>query len=257
MAIIGPKDMPVVVKLPGKENNQMKKWLLAKLGNPIIGVELTEDQIEVAQKSALDFIAGYFPREQKLAGFYTSPMKNTYPMPKDAYWIENVSWDPALTNMYDIFNSETFLFNSGYLGGVNGMLLDFHLLQAYQKFSRRVLSVEGRWEVLNEGGPDGPGDQLIRLYPTPRGAFPVLVLYWPEVTYFRSPQARLIAYDYMLAEAKEMLGMARRKVAGMPSPSGGTIGYDGDQLIKEAQEMKDKIVERAINHGEPMQFIVA
>lgn len=85
----------------------------------------------------------------------------------------------------------------------------------------------------------------------------MLVLYHPEITYFRSPQARLIAYDYMLAEAKEMLGMARRKLAGMPSPSGGTVGYDGDQLIKEAQEMKDKIVDRAISHGEPMQFIIA
>jgi hypothetical protein len=257
VAILGPKDLPVVVKLGGKDNNELKKWLNAKLGGGVVGVELTEDMIEIAMKSALDFIAGYFPREQRLAAFYTQPMQNTYPMPRDAYWVENVSWDPALANLFDIFNAETFLFNAGYLAGVNGMILDYYLLQAYQKFSRRILSVEGRWEVINEGGPDGPGDQLIRLYPTPRGAFPVLVLYYPYVTYFRSPQAKLIAYDTMLAECKEMLGMVRRKVANMPSPSGGSIGLDGDQLIQEAQAMKDKLVERAIQHGEPMQAIMA
>lgn len=256
MAIIGPPDLPVVVKLPGRENNQMKRWVCAKLGFPVTLPELTEDQFEIAEKSALDFIAGYFPREQKLAVFYTKPMQNTSPMPDDAYWIETVSWDPALTNLFDIFNAETFLFNSGYLAGVNGMLLDYHLLQAYQKFSRRVLSVEGKWEVINEGGPDGPGKQLIRLYPTPRGAFPVLVLYYPVVTYFRSPQARAIAYDYMLAECKEMLAASRRKIANMPGPNGGNISLDGDQLMQEAIAMKADLVTRAINQGEPMQFII-
>ena len=91
---------------------------------------------------------------------------------------------------------------------------------------------------------------------TPRGAFPVLVLYYPVVTYFRSPQARAIAYDYMLAECKEMLAASRRKIANMPGPNGGNISLDGDQLMQEAIAMKADLVTRAINQGEPMQFII-
>jgi hypothetical protein len=95
-------------------------------------------------------------------------------------------------------------------------------------------------------------DQLIRLYPTPKGAFPVVVLYIPVITHFRSPQARKVCYDMMLAEAKCVLGHSRRKVAGMPTPDGGSISYDGSDLVQEGEKMKAEIIENAIKLGEPM-----
>lgn len=108
MAIIGPADLPSVLKV---DSTPIKKYILSQLGHPHVSVELSEDQWETVLKTAGDFIAGYFPREQKMAVFNTQPFKSTYPMPADAYWIKDVAWDPVTTRIGDIFSAESFLFS--------------------------------------------------------------------------------------------------------------------------------------------------
>lgn len=148
--------------------------------------------------------------------------------------------------------------NIGNISGIQNVLTDYHLLQAYRKFSQKILGTEGHWEVMNEGNSTVEGDalsakdQLIRLYPTPKGAFPVVVLYVPVITHFRSPQARQVCYDMMLAEAKCVLGHSRRKITGMPTPDGGSISYDGGDLVQEGEKMRAEIIEIALKLGEPM-----
>ena len=150
--------------------------------------------------------------------------------------------------------------NIGNISGIQNILTDYHLLQSYRKFSQKVLGTEGHWEVINEVEGTGDGDslsakdQLIRLYPTPKGAFPVVVLYLPVINHFRSPQARQLTYDLMLAEARIALGSARRKISGLPTPDGGSINYDGSDLVSEGEEAKKEIIEKAIQLGEPMGF---
>ncbi len=144
--------------------------------------------------------------------------------------------------------------NVGNVTGISQYLTDYHLLQAYRKFSSKILGSEGHWDVINE--VDGEAtQQLIRLTPTPKGVFPVVVLYMPVVKYFRSPTARMLACDMLLAECKVALGMARRKLAGMPSPTGGTIGGDGDTLVTEGNKERDEITLKAINLGEPLPIV--
>lgn len=255
MAILAPADLPSVIKV---RSEPMKKYVLSKLGYPVTDVEITEDQWEVIFRVAGDFISQYFPREQKLALFWTTPLQSTYPLPEDAYWVQSVNWDPVTTRIDDVFGAESFLFNIGNISGIQNILTDYHLLQAYRKFSQKVLGTEGHWEVINEGRSNVEGDslsakdQLIRLYPTPKGAFPVVVLYIPIVNHFRSPSARTICYEMMEAEMKCAVGMSRRKVTGMPTPDGGTINYDGADLVQEGTEQKEKTIEKAINLGEPL-----
>lgn len=255
MAIVSPADLPSILKVA---SDPCKKYVLSKLGYPNVAVEIQEDQWETIFKVAGDFIAGYFPREQKLAVFYTTPLQNTYPFPADAYWIQSCNWDPLTTRIDDVFGAESFLFNIGNISGIQNILVDYHLLAAYRKFSQRILGSEGHWEVINEGTPTVTGDALsssqqkIRLYPTPKGAFPVVVMYIPMVTHFRSPQARYLTYEMMLAEARIAIGSARRKISGMPSPDGGSISYDGGDMIGEGEEKKKSIIEEAILLGEPL-----
>lgn len=251
MAIISPADLPVVLKL---RSDPLKKYVLSKLGYPHVDVEISEDQFETVLRNTGDFIAGYFPREQKFAIFYTTPLVATYPMPEDAYWIQEVSWDPVTTRIDDVFGAESFLFNIGNISGIQNILTDYHLLQAYRRFSQKVLGTEGHWDVVGEAD-GGPGDQLIRLYPTPKGAFPVVVVYYPVVNHFRSPQARHVAYDMLLAEAKLMVGQVRRKIAGIPLPDGGSLGLDGEALIAEGTEERNGLIEKAIHLGEPLPIV--
>jgi hypothetical protein len=107
MAIVGPQDLPVVLKL---NPDPMKAYCLAQLGYPGVNVEISEAQFEIALRVTCDFICGYFPREQKLAMFYTQPLVSSYPMPEDAYWIQEVQWDPVTTRIDDVFGAESFLF---------------------------------------------------------------------------------------------------------------------------------------------------
>lgn len=255
MAIIAPADLPSILKV---RSEPMKKYVLSKLGYPVIDVEIQEDQWETIFRVSGDFISGYFPREQKLSVFWTTPLRTTYPLPSDAYWVQSVSWDPVTARIDDVFGAESFLFNIGNISGIQNILTDYHLLAAYRKFSQKILGTEGHWEVINEGNSNvtddalSAKDQLIRLYPTPKGAFPVVVLYIPVINHFRSPQARAVCYDMMLAEAKIAVGSARRKITGMPTPDGGSISYDGSDLVQEGEKMKDEIVKKAIELGEPL-----
>lgn len=252
MAIIAPADLPVVLKL---RSDPIKKYVLTMLGHPIVQVEIVEDQWETILRTSGDWISGYFPKEQRLAVFNTSPLQTTYPMPEDAYWVQEVAWDPVTTRIDDIFGAESFLFNVGNISGIQNILTDYHLLQAYRKFSQKILGTEGHWEVINEGG-EGPTNQKIRLYPTPKGVFPVVVLYQPVVTHFRSPQARKICMDMVLAEAKCVLGAVRRKIANMPSPTGGNLQLDGDALVQEGIKEKEELTQKAIDLGEPLPIVM-
>jgi hypothetical protein len=107
MAIMAPADLPSVLKV---RSEPMKKFVLSKMGYPHVEVEISEDQWETIWKVSGDFISGYFPREQKLSVFWTSPLRSTYPLPQDAYWIQSVNWDPVTTKIDDVFGAESFLF---------------------------------------------------------------------------------------------------------------------------------------------------
>jgi hypothetical protein len=241
MAIIGPSDLPKVLKVASQD---LKSYVLAKLGHPNVLVELPEASFEIVLRTSGDFIAGYFPLEEKFAYFKTTPLQTEYPLPEDAYWIQSVAWDPATTRIDNIFGAESFLFNIGNISGIQNILTDYSLLQQYRKFSAKILGNEGGWEVK--------GDDKIRLYPTPKGSFGVVVEYIPIVTHFRSPQAREICMRYMLAESKIMVGQARRKLSGIPAPDGGQVSFDGAELVSEGREEKKECIQEAIWHGEPM-----
>jgi len=244
MAIIGPSQLPAILKV---SSDPIKFWILSSLGHPVVMVELTEAQLEQAISVTGDFIAQYFPLEHKYAYFYTQPLVSTYNLPPDAYWVQDVKWDPATTRIGDIFGAESFLFNIGNITGVQNLLLDYHFLQAYRKFSQRILGTEGQWELA--------GDQKIRLYPTPRGSFPVVIQYIPTVGSFKTPESREITKRMLVAEAKIILGNARSKFGGIPTPDGGTLNLNGDALRTEGQEEKKQALEDAINVGQPLPII--
>ncbi len=244
MAILGPADLPSVLKV---DSTEMKKYVLTRLGHPIVEVELSEEQFETVLRTTGDFIAHYFPKEQRLAYFYTEPLVSTYDLPNDAYWVQEVNWDPATTRIGDIFGAESFLFNIGNVTGIQNILTDYTLLQQYKRFSQRILGNEGHWEVL--------GDKKIRLYPAPKGVFPVAVLYIPVIRSWRSPITKKLAMDMLLAECKIILGSIRGKFGSIPSPDGGSMTLDGDILRTQGEEERKKIIEEANLLAEPLPIL--
>jgi hypothetical protein len=141
----------------------------------------------------------------------------------------------------------TIAANIGNITGIQQMLTDYTLLQQYRRFSQRILGTEGHWECL--------GDNKIRLYPCPRGSYPVVVLYIPTIQVFRSPQARKLTMDMITAEAKIVLGSARAKFQSIPSPDGGAITFDGAELRTQGLEERKNIIELANNLAEPLPIL--
>ena len=128
--------------------------------------------------------------------------------------------------------------NIGNITGIQQILTDYHLLQSYRRFAARLLGNEGHWEVL--------GENKIRLYPTPKGSFPVVMLYIPAISTWRTPSNRLLAMDMLLAETMIMLGHARGKFGGFPSPDGGSLTLDGTDLRQKGFELRKEVMEQAI-----------
>lgn len=242
MAILAPTELPLVLRV---DSNPLKSYAISQLGHPVVMVEAMEPQFEKILKVHGDFIAQYFPLEEKYAFFMTQPLQSEYPLPNQAYWIRNVRWDPSTTRLNDIFGAESFLFNIGNISGIQNLLTDYHLLQAYRKFSSRILGNEGQWEFKPEQG-------TIRLFPVPKGSFPVIVEYLPSVDEFKTPGAKEITYRAFLAKVKEAVAGARRKFGAIPSPDGGTLNLDGEQLAQEGREEYEKACQDAILLGEPL-----
>jgi len=107
MAIISPAQLPIVLRV---DSNPLKFHVLSQLGHPVVLVELAEPQMEQVLRSTGDFMARYFPLEERYAFFNTIPLQAEYPIPEDAYWIRSVVWDPATTRIDEIFGAESFLF---------------------------------------------------------------------------------------------------------------------------------------------------
>lgn len=224
------------------DTDSTKEEVLAHFGHPYVTVELDESHFETIFRTAGDFIAGYFPFEEKVSVFWTKPLVNEYSLPQDAYWIKAVNWDPAVTRIGDIFGAESFLFNIGNITGLQGLLTDYHLLQAYRKFSQRILGTEGRWEVK--------GNNMIRLTPIPRGTYPVFVEYFPCIKGFRTPWAKELLRRMIIAESAMILGNIRSRRA-LPTPDGGTTTFNGEDLLSWGRDEKKEVVNEAIKMGEP------
>jgi len=254
VAILGPEQLPIILKV---DSNPLKFHALSQLGHPVVFIELIETQMEQVLRSAGDFISHYFPLEERFAFFMTQPLQSEYPIPEDAYWIRSCVWDPSTTRIDDIFGAESFLFNIGNISGIQNILTDYHLLQSYRKFSQRILGNEGHWEFkVERGDPNGKFGGTIKLFPVPKGSFPVVVEYLPSVNTFRSPQAREATYRAFLAQMKIALGYARRKLQGVPGPEGGAITLDGGDLVTEGKDEYEKVLEFAISVGEPLGIYV-
>lgn len=110
MAITGPSELPYILRV---DSDPMKKYVLSKLGHPVVEVEISEDQWETVLKTTGNFIAHYFSKEQMFAVFYTQPLQSEYDLPNNAYWIQEVAWDPVTTMIDQIFGAESFLFCFG------------------------------------------------------------------------------------------------------------------------------------------------
>jgi len=231
----------------------LKDFILARLGHPVVRVELTPFQIKTCLDEAVGTLYNHAPLfATQFVAFNTVARINLYELP--SYILNNLEYvaykktllsiqQKAGTLEFDFFIKyfqDNFLFQNFGIG-------DFYLLQQNLEMTRKILGQEGAFTVID--------NKYLHITPAPVvDNQTVIVIYRGLDSDTLHPAYRNWIQQYALASAKGTLGQIRGKYQTVPSPGGGAK-LNGEALIRESTEEKDKLLERLLNEfEEPPRF---
>jgi hypothetical protein len=236
-----------------KVREQIKEYCLHMLGAPVVKLEFDQQNLDFCVDQAMKVFEDYAGREYfSYYVFNTVGGKSIYEMPPDVGLIRNVFYKE--TGSFAFQSSDLqgsipieYFYPGGAYASIQGGLIDpiqpiwgrmgeWVLYRQYEQMYSRVSSNLGGWEYLG-------GFNTIKLYPVPFRNQKVIVHYmqkqkdWAEVT--QAMQEGALTY------AKEILGRIRSKYQSVPG-AGGSVAMDGQQLLQEAREDRQKWFEDLI-----------
>ena len=245
---LGPRPKRELVR------QQIREYILNMLGAPTLKLELDEQNIDFCIDQALKIFADYAPREYfTYETIITQPGKSVYKLPDHVGIVRNVFYKQAGSFAFQASDLDgalpvEYFYPGGTYASIQGGLIDpiqpiwgrmgeWVLYKQYENMYSRVSSNIGGWEFIG-------GTGHIKIYPTPAAAQKVFVQYlqklkdWDEVT--QAMQEGAMSY------AKEILGRIRSHYKNPPGPNGG-IQMDGDTLLAEAKEERQKWKDELLN----------
>ena len=228
-------------------------FVLARMGHPIVRVELTPYQVKTCIDEAvtkLDYHTPYWARQ--FAVFDASAGVNLYSMPP---WIlnnlTNVIYKKSLLSIqaqagtleFDFFIKyfqDNYLFNNFSIG-------DYYLLQSTMEMTRKILGQDGTWDIIN--------NQYLQLIPPPTTTPERVIIQYRHIdTNTMQPAYRNWIQKYALACAKVVLGEIRSKYSVIPGPAGGAQ-LNGQLLIQEGAREKEQLFQELMSEiEEPPRF---
>lgn len=232
--------------------SQLRIYILNMLGAPNIDLELDEQNIDFSIDQALMIMEEYAGAEHfSYYTFLSTPGKSVYELPPDVGFVRDVVYmdHPKFSfTAHDLDGSIPIeYYYPGGGAGMGGGFIDplqpvwgrageWYQYKQYEKLYAKLSSNMGGWEFIG-------GYRHIKLYPIPRGSYQVGVHYmqknkdWVQVN--QAMQEGALTY------AKEILGRIRSRFQTIPGAGGG-ITMDGQALIQEAKEERQKWMEDLI-----------
>jgi len=228
----------------------IKDFIKARLGHPVVRVELSDFQILTAIDEAIAKLDYHAPDWcLQFMTFRTKAKENLYELPQ--FVMNNFRYaaykktllsvarqSGTLENDFFIkYFQENFLFNQLDIG-------EFLLMKMQLEQIRKVLSREGTWDVVN--------GRYLQVYPVPHDASDeeeVVVEFKAIDTTTLHPYFMGWIQRYGCAICKVILGQIRGKFAQLPSPQGGAV-LNGAALVKEGQEEQEKLVQELLTEIE-------
>jgi hypothetical protein len=223
-------------------------FVLARLGHPVVRVELTSFQIKTVIDEAitqLDYHAPFWTTQ--IAAFECTAGENQYVLPLQiANNLAYVAYKKSLLSIQNMAGTLEFDFFIKYFQDnflfSNFSVSDFYLMQTHLETMRKVLSQDGAWDLLN--------GNVLQLYPCPViDGQPVILVYRGLDTSTMHPYYRNWIQRYAVAAAKGILGEVRGKYATLPSPGGGAA-LNGTALLQSSEIEKDKLKEELLSEIE-------
>jgi len=231
----------------------LKDFILARLGHPVVRVELTPYQMKTCIDEAVGTMYNHAPLfATQMATFQTTIGQSLYEIP--SYILNNLEYvvykktllsiqSQAGTLEFDFFIKyfqDNFLFQNFGVG-------DFYLLQQNLEMTRKILGQEGSFSVLD--------NRYLQIEPRPvTNLQAVIIIYRGLNSDTLHPAYRNWIQLYALACAKSVLGQIRGKYQTVPSPGGGAR-LNGEALVKEGAEEKKDLLQRLLDEfEEPARF---
>ena len=229
-------------------NSTIKDWVLAKLGYPVIDVELDDFQIQICIDEAISKLEYHAPDWMtQYAVFDTSAGINVYELPpeiadnlNDVWYRRDFFKFGASPGSLEYDFAIMFFTNTGLFNNYN--VSQYLLMQQYLKQVKNVLGQMATWQLIN--------NKYLHIYPKPETNDESVIL---EFRAF-DPTTLHHAYKswvqkFTLALSKEILGGIRGKYVTLPGPGGGTK-LNGSELVSEAREDKQILIEELLTEIE-------
>ena len=218
----------------------IQDFILARLGFPVVRVELTEFQITTAVDEAVSKLDYHAPDWcNQFCTFSTSAGVALYELPqvvmnnlKQAVYSKSLLSLAASngTLEFDFFIKyfqDNFLARDFSVG-------DYYITISHLEMMRKILGNDGTFNVIN--------GRYLNIAPTPHMPQEVLVEFKALDSTTLHPYFISWLQKYALAISKVILGQIRGKYQTLPSPGGGAQ-MNGDSLIQQGNEEQAKLVE--------------
>ena len=231
---------------------KLKKYIKDRLGCDVIGVELTDSQLELAIHDAEEYWQMWIGRVREV-DMQNSGDRHTFQDTEIATDVDSVvdvffSNEGGVADFYGWADVEINPFQYTY-NGIGGYSM-INQYQMYRKMARQVMSSDHEWAW------DRAARQLI-LSPanTPIGRFRVIYLSRCfDYQYLASYEWHLFR-DYAYARSMRTLAHIRMKFSEKPSATG-SISMDGDAMWANAEAIEMSVEEKMRNMQRPTGIIV-
>ena len=218
----------------------IQDFVLARLGFPVVRVELTDFQIKTAIDEAITKLDYHAPDWcTQFCTFAASAGRALYELPQVVMNnFRQATYHKQLLSLaasngtleFDFFIKyfqDNFLFRDFSVG-------DYYLTISHLEMIRKILGNDGTMNVVN--------GRYLNIAPTPQVNQEVLVEFKAIDSDTLHPYFINWLQKYALAICKVILGQIRGKYQTLPSPAGGAQ-LNGDALIQQGTEEQAKLVE--------------
>lgn len=230
---------------------ELKQWILRRLGAPFIDIELTADHLDDCVEQAVRwFCARKGVQKQQL--MYTMAGKSDYALPDEIDTVTSVDFSSSPMDINLVFDPLNVMdgqipYDAFAAPASAGIYSSFTQVIQYNEAAKRVLSVEPDWRQE---------DRTLYIFPVPRANKPMMVYYRTNV--FTIEQLREVDHDYLkryaLAVAKEQVGRVRSKYSNTLGAQGGR-NLDGERLLAESQRDITELTKAIDLSGYPIGII--
>lgn len=230
----------------------IKDFVLARLGFPVVRVELTDFQIQTAIDEAISKLDYHAPDWcTQFCTFATSAGISLYELPSVVTNnFRNAVYRKHLLSInqgngtleFDFFIKyfqDNFLFRDFSVG-------DYYVTISHLEMMRKILGNDGTFNIVN--------NKYLNIAPSPTFAEEVLVEFKAIDSTCLHPYFINWIQRFSLAICKVILGQIRGKYQTLPSPAGGAQ-LNGDSLIQQGTQEQEQLVEQLMTEiEEPPAF---